>query len=152
MTYGRFRLCEHIRLQNTFPVCDIWRRERDSNPRPSYPGKRLAGARTRPLCDPSDVSWSEPVSLSLHRSLALALQCLLKTAGLWETMLHPHYSMKLEPLQDCVCPRSSRGVSPEMSWVWHQGMGFFLTVGFHQFVVAHDLAGDAVSNDASPVY
>ncbi len=31
-----------------------WRRARDSNPRPrGYPGSRLAGGCTRPLCDPS---------------------------------------------------------------------------------------------------
>ena len=34
-------------------VVGAWRRVWDSNPRPSFPGTRLAGGRTRPLCEPS---------------------------------------------------------------------------------------------------
>ena len=36
--------------------------------------------------------------------------------------------------------------------VWHEGMGFFLAMGLHQFIIAHDLARIPVDDDVSIVY
>ena len=44
-----------------------WRRVRDSNPRSSFPETRLAGGRTRPLCEPSiGRCYQPPRSAGMH--------------------------------------------------------------------------------------
>ena len=62
--------------------CAVWRRGRDLNPRPSYPGTRLAGGRTRPLCDPSarTVIVGGPPKLG-HASAAPTVDCAKPHAG-----------------------------------------------------------------------
>ena len=37
-------------------------------------------------------------------------------------------------------------------WMWHKRMWFFLAVGVHQFVIAHDHARFPIGSDMSLVY